>query len=738
MSCQTPSSCQRSVSPVHRRHRARLGAGLGVLLALGATVAQPSIVSAQSASQQALEVTVHRVSAAQQLRRSAEAVAVVDTTAASLESADLGEVLGRTPGVSVRRVGGLGSAMRLSLNGLQNEQVRIFLDGVPLDLLGYASGLANVPLSLVRRVEIYSGVVPIRFGADALGGAINLVGPLQLSQLEASASLQLGSFGTRRFTAGIETLDAPTGVFVRANGFSDRADNDYPVNIELTDELGKQSSARVRRFHDAYRAEGVGVELGVIGKAWADQLSLRVFLSDYQREIQNNADMSVPYGEPTMGRLSVGGQLRYDQTWGHDWLLHIVAGTIEDRSRFVDVGLCVYNWLGICVREGSIAGEAAQYRGNNGSDQVTERSNQYLRGSLEWLPDADYALRLAVAPTSSSQSGEERRLTELARDPLAVKSTLQSIVSGVEYEQNWLGERVTAVTFGKHYFQRLDTVRNETTADGRAFEKLDSTARRFGVGTSWRAHIFPWLLGKFSYEWATRLPRSEEVLGNNANIVPSPELKPELSQNFNLEAFAEFSRTAIGDFKLGTTGFWRELSDVVVRRPLFDGYHSVHENVLSARASGFQAHASWISPGSWLSISGNLTRQKVINTSTKGQFKNFQGAELPNRPSLYGNLEARWGWHDFAQPADELSLSARTHWVDEFFLGWGAVGRVASKPKVPTQLLHSLTAVYSSPMRNGSISLAAEAHNLGDQRAFDFYGVQKPGRAFYAKLSAHL
>ena len=36
-------------------------------------------------------------------------------------------------------------------------------------------GIANVPVNLIERVEIYRGVVPIRFGADALGGAVNLV-----------------------------------------------------------------------------------------------------------------------------------------------------------------------------------------------------------------------------------------------------------------------------------------------------------------------------------------------------------------------------------------------------------------------------------------------------------------------------------------------------------------------------------------------------------------------------------
>src|SRR4051794_26379795 len=53
------------------------------------------------------EVTVQVTrSAQQQLERSADAVSVVDTRKAQHQSADLGEVLARTPGVAVRRDGG--------------------------------------------------------------------------------------------------------------------------------------------------------------------------------------------------------------------------------------------------------------------------------------------------------------------------------------------------------------------------------------------------------------------------------------------------------------------------------------------------------------------------------------------------------------------------------------------------------------------------------------------------------
>src|SRR5262249_19840782 len=129
-----------------------------------------------------------------------EAVTVVETERAQRESSDLGEVLARTQGIGVRRAGGLGSDTRFSIDGLTDDQVRFFLDGVPLELAGYPFGIANVPVNLIERVEIYSGVVPARFGADALGGAVNLVTDDDLRGHKLAASYEVGSFGTLRLT----------------------------------------------------------------------------------------------------------------------------------------------------------------------------------------------------------------------------------------------------------------------------------------------------------------------------------------------------------------------------------------------------------------------------------------------------------------------------------------------------------------------------------------------------------
>jgi hypothetical protein len=87
-------------------------------------------------------------------------------------------------------------------------------------------------------------------------------------------------------------------------------------------------------------------------------------------------------------------------------------------------------------------------------------------------------------------------------------------------------------------------------------------------------------------------------------------------------------------------------------------------------------------------------------------------------------------------PSDELAFVWTTRYVHEFFRGWESVGRRDRKPMVPSQLLHGLALVYLVRGNPTTLSFTGEVQNLTDADAFDFFGVQRPGRAFYFKTTA--
>jgi outer membrane receptor protein involved in Fe transport len=673
---------------------------------------------------------VRGLTAAEQLRESARAVKVVETTKAKRESADMGQVLARVEGVSVRRASGLGSEVRFSLNGLSGEQVRFFLDGVPLALAGYPSGLANVPVNLIERIEIYNGVVPIRFGADALGGAVNLVTDHGIGGSRVTGSYQVGSFGTHRLNLTARNLHEPTGFFARVEAFHDQSQNDYEVDVEVADALGRPYMARVPRFHDAYRASGGSLELGLVNRPYAKRLLARVFIADYDKEVQNNIVMAVPYGGVEFGETSYGASLRYEQPLSDDIELELLAGYTRSIISYLDVSECFYDWFGNCIDPDNSPGEID----GQPHDQLHYQNTFLGRANLSWQALPLHAFRASVSPTIATRTGDERRQADPnAPDPLAKDRTLTTLVGGVEWEADTASDVLENIAFAKAYGQRLRS--DELVGGGRDVTRSRDTFQT-GYGDSLRVRATGWLYFKASYEYATRLPDAYEVFGNGHFVKPSLGLLPERSHNANLGGVAEGKLALVGACRAGANLFLRDAHDQIVL--VGDERSQSYQNVLSARSQGIEGSLGWTSPSRALSLDGNATYQSLRNTSNAGTFAPYEGDRLPNRPYFFANGSASYQLERLLAPRDSLALTWYTSYVHQFYRSWESIGRRDTKQVIDAQLTHSVALTHTLPTQAAKVSSTFEVNNLTNTRAYDYFGVQKPGRAFYVKTTLEL
>jgi len=607
---------------------------------------------------------------------------------------------------------------------------------VPLELAGYPLGIANVPVNLVERVEIYSGVVPVRLGADALGGAVDLVtdrghaGAGADTGAGAAASYEVGSFDTHRLTLAAHAGHAPTGLVTRVAGFFDASRNDYPIDVEVPDERGRLEPARVHRFHDAYHAAGGSAEVGLVDRPWARRLIARAFLTDYDKDYQHGVAMAVPYGGVTYGEAAAGAQLRYEQPLGARGALAATAGYTFTRRTLLDVDACVYDWFGRCVRERTQPGEI------DGAphDQVLWDHAAFARAELSWRPRPAHTLRLSVAPTYVTRTGDERRQGDPeARDLLTAERALLTLVTGAEHEAELLGGRLESVAFAKLYAQRQAA---EEPLPGMDVRQRDRTTLRGGVGEAIRLRFTPWLLAKASYEWATRLPRADEVFGDGAFVVANLELAPERSHNVNLGAALDARGTRTGDWRATANALLRQADQLVVL--LGNERVQSYQNVLGARALGVEAAAGWTAPGEHVALDGNATYLDLRSTARAGTFADFAGDRIPNRPYLFATGSARLQRRGVLAPGDELSLAWTTRYVHEFFRGWESIGLRDFKQVVPAQLVHSLALGHLARRGRASFGTTLEIQNLTDAPVFDFFGIQRPGRAFFVKTTAEL
>ncbi len=161
----------------------------------------------------------------------------------SSNALNAGDILRTATGVTVRSYNTSGVATA-SLRGSQSAQVLVIQDGMPIfDPFTGLTDLSQISLAGVERIEIVRGPTSHLYGANALGGVVNIITRRPLDR--TSANISVGSFDTRKYHLQTEGLAGQAGYFL--SGTVDRSDgwrgNDEFLNrnifAKLTGETGR-------------------------------------------------------------------------------------------------------------------------------------------------------------------------------------------------------------------------------------------------------------------------------------------------------------------------------------------------------------------------------------------------------------------------------------------------------------------------------------------------------------------
>ena len=162
---------------------------------------------------------------------------------ANSQARTLPDLLRESAGVSVVQSGGPGGQTSVFTRGLNSNQTLFMIDGVRVNnpVFGTAM-LANLTPNQVERIEIVRGPQSTLYGADALGGVVNIITHKGTGPLTGSATLEGGSYGTFNQLAEIS---GGQGKFSGAASVSHTyTDNPYPNddfdNLNLAGSLGYQ------------------------------------------------------------------------------------------------------------------------------------------------------------------------------------------------------------------------------------------------------------------------------------------------------------------------------------------------------------------------------------------------------------------------------------------------------------------------------------------------------------------
>mgnify|MGYP001658437126 FL=1 len=171
-------------------------------------------------------VEVYGKTKTQQVKEGAFAVNALDIKPQVNSLKNINEMVNRTTGIKIREEGGVGSDFDLSINGMSGNSVRYFIDGMPLDAKGSGVSLANLPVNIIDRIEIYKGVVPANLGADALGGAINII-TNQDKKNYLDVSYGIGSFHTHKVDLNAQFVEPKTSLIIKPTIGVNYSKNDY-------------------------------------------------------------------------------------------------------------------------------------------------------------------------------------------------------------------------------------------------------------------------------------------------------------------------------------------------------------------------------------------------------------------------------------------------------------------------------------------------------------------------------
>lgn len=680
-------------------------------------------------------VSVQALSANKQAARQAYAITAIDTRVMHNSSLDLNQVLGKTAGVRVREDGGLGSSFSFSLNGFSGRQVKFFLDGIPMDNFGSSLTLNNLPINLAERIEVYKGVVPIWLGADALGGAVNVITNNRSGNF-IDVSYTYGSFNTHRSSVSAGMIAPKSGFTVSANLFQNYSDNNYWVHTGITDlnSLVIGPVKRLRRFHDRYKSETAQFETGFSGRKFADKLLVGIILSQNDKQIQTAAQMSKVFGGWHQKSTTIMPTLKYKKTnLFIDGLDVNVYGTYNfGDTRNIDTLNRIYNWAGE-YKDNSKNENGEYVPGGENSRSLYKFRNNLAMGSagVNYAFMEGHSIGMNYVLSSFNRKGNDVLRPE--EESYTKPQVLRKSTLGLGYKYDYK-DRVSATVFAKRYdvhgksSQRVDIYTNphwETKTS-----EMNSTG--YGIAAAW--FLFSNLQVKASYEKTYRLPEGEEMFGDGINHVANKDLRPENSNNINAGLVLSQKIGTRHRFVLETNLIIRDASDFI-RIDLVDN-RTQSVNIRGVRNTGFDTDLRYTLQEIF-SAGFNVTYQHLINTTkyeTPGStvVSPIYKDKIPNIPYLFGNAHMSLNLKKTGWSHANLSFSYYLNYVAEYYLKWPSLGNRREKSKIPEQVSHDVSATYT--IKNGKYNVSAECRNLADARLYDNFLMQKPGRAFYLKL----
>lgn len=238
-----------------------------------------------------------------------------------LSPADPGitQALATLPGVTVAQNGGPGSLATVSIRGSSGSQVAVFIDGIRIGsaTTGVAEW-ADLSTSAFDRVEVISGPAAASFGADAMGGVIQLF-TRHASNLPNQTTVSFGGGSNKTFDTQLRTSGTvpTTGPLAALGGLT------YSLGLHDYNTAGIDATQPGSYGHEdgrnPYHAQDLDARLGYARDNWSISTFVLYHRSDLSYDNLGGADRQRDH-QLTTGlafHLDITPTTQFDQSLGY-------------------------------------------------------------------------------------------------------------------------------------------------------------------------------------------------------------------------------------------------------------------------------------------------------------------------------------------------------------------------------------------------------------------------------------
>lgn len=666
------------------------------------------------------QATVTAKSEARMVREQAMPVSVISMKQLQGTVSDIQGILSKTVGVTIRSTGGVGSASRLSVRGLEGKRIGFFLDEAPMNDQSDFLDLNDIPVDMIDRIEIYKGVVPSKFGGSSMGGAVNIV-LKEYPDHYADLSYSRESFNINKAQTVFKRNLRGSGLVLGFGGGYTYADNSYTMESPYVRGL------QIRRDHDNFRKLMVGGSLKA-KKWWFDDVEFEPAFVQTYKEIQG-IETDIRQAYTTSRGIILSNKLEKDDFFFAGLDFDMTTAIAYTEYSLVDTAKVWYDWTGKSYPTPSpLGGEL----GNRFPSHSFNRKATLLNKlNLEYLISKNHSFSLnSVVSLANGYPKDEMKEKGLGKK-IDFDSRMRSWVAGFSYDLHTSDDKFLNSVTTRYYWYRTNTCYQNIYVN---IPPQDITLNKSSLGLSnaMRYRFTPAFMAKFSGGFDVRIPAENELLGDGYSIIPSEKLMPEKNFSVNASLLYDVAGTRPSNLQIELSGYYMYLKDMIRFSKGLLG--AQYQNFGEMRTLGAELEVKAdVLP--FMYVYGNINYQDLRDVRELEEGSTLpnptKGKRMPNIPYFMSNAGLELHRENFfGGQGQNTRLFLDMAFVEEYFYDFEFTDN--TKRRIPRSTTFDLGFEHS--FMNQRLFLSGKVKNLTDAAVLSEFNQPLPGRSLAFKI----